>query len=150
MPRWSPFEPYFWSLVDKSSDCWTWKGNIDSKGYGRVHCNGKRQRAHRVSYELSIGEIPSGMLICHHCDNRKCVRPDHLFVGTASDNSLDCTKKGRNTLINNPHLWNNGKHWKNNKKARNKLSALRKEELSTGKRIVIRGEKGRILGHRMK
>ena len=95
MPRWQPFEPYFWSLVKKTKGCWLWTGNIDSKGYGRVHFRGARHRAHRVAYILTHGDRITSALLCHHCDNKVCVKPAHMFVGTNADNMRDCRLKGR-------------------------------------------------------
>ncbi len=62
--------------------------------------NRKQFSTHRISYQLHFGPIPEGMLVCHHCDNVKCVRPDHLFVGTSQDNTSDMMKKGR--YVTNP------------------------------------------------
>jgi len=155
MPRWQSFEPYFWSLVKKTKYCWIWQGGLDSKGYGRVWHDNRRQRAHRVAFKLTYGKIPADMLICHHCDNKKCVRPKHLFAGTHSDNMLDCTKKGRNTLIECPWLMKRGNdHWtrlntKRSKLLLKRISALRRKEWKDGRRRAIRNSRGQIMGTRM-
>lgn len=73
------------------SDCWYWIGNINKFGYGQVG----QKRAHRWSWELHNGEIPIGMHVLHKCDVRSCVNPDHLFLGTHTDNMRDMAKKGR-------------------------------------------------------
>jgi len=81
--------------------CWEYGGKIGNRGYGLVFIEtlpdgrAKWALAHRVVYEGLVGPIPEGMFLCHHCDNRKCVRPDHIFVGTDADNKADMIAKGR-------------------------------------------------------
>lgn len=79
--------------------CWLWTAALDGRGYGVISTggmDGHLERAHRVSYRLYVGPIPDGMLVCHSCDVRSCVRPDHLWLGTQSDNCMDAYRKGRN------------------------------------------------------
>lgn len=85
----------FDKFVVKMNGCHEFQSTIQKDGYGRFFYKGKQAQAHRVAYELSIGEIPEKMVICHKCDNRKCVNPEHLFLGTTKDNVLDMYKKNR-------------------------------------------------------
>ena len=78
------------------SSCWYWSGYCMPKGYGHFGVSSKRQNAlaHRVAWEIFRGDIPSGMFVCHRCDVPGCVNPEHLFLGTNSDNIQDAVAKG--------------------------------------------------------
>ncbi len=92
----------FMSHVSKSDDpngCWEWTGAVSNKGYGRFNFRGVNTQAHRVSFILAVVDIPEGEQVCHKCDNPKCVRPSHLFLGTNSDNQQDSVSKGRHWQI---------------------------------------------------
>lgn len=86
----------FWAKVDKSGECWVWTAAHNGRrGYGGVQADGRWKRASRVSWEMENGPIPDGLHVLHRCDNPPCVRPDHLFLGTQSDNNHDRDRKGR-------------------------------------------------------
>jgi len=81
----------FHAKYKKSTGCWLWYGTLFEQGYGRFGA----ERAHRIMWKLLNGSIPDGLYILHKCDVRNCVRPNHLFLGTAKDNMQDCLQKGR-------------------------------------------------------
>jgi hypothetical protein len=93
-----PLEDRFWQKVDTSGDCWLWTASSNGR-YGKIgnHRDGRKVLlyAHRVAWELHNGPIPEGMVICHTCDTPLCVRIDHLFLGTYSDNTHDAMAKKR-------------------------------------------------------
>lgn len=104
----------FWSKVMKSPGCWEWLGRLSDRGYGCFDTSAGRKskkifRAHRLAWVLVNGDIPSGMHVLHRCDNRACVNPAHLFLGTHDDNMRDMDAKGRRVSVAQ-HGQANGSH----------------------------------------
>lgn len=91
-------EADFWAKVQKDDGCWLWMGRIGRGGYGEAYFKGQGRSAHRLSYELAVGEIPPGKWVLHHCDVPLCVRPDHLYAGTVVDNVRDSVVRKRNAF----------------------------------------------------
>lgn len=92
-----PIEQRFVSkyIINEVTECWEWQASVNNIGYGFIRDGKKMRTAHRVSHELYIGEIPEGSVVCHSCDNPKCVNPDHLWTGSMKDNHTDMVSKGR-------------------------------------------------------
>lgn len=85
---------------DTTPGCWEWSGAKVPQGYGLIkRKDGTQLRAHRVAYELANGPIPSGMFVCHRCDNPRCVRPGHLFLGSHDENMADMVAKDRSARL---------------------------------------------------
>lgn len=142
----------FLSLVDQTGECWEWKGGVHARGYGRFTLNGRRMPAHRASYALFVGAVPDHLLVCHRCDNKRCVRPEHLFLGTQHDNMMDWTRKGLNKAVVNGTLTKRGNdHWMSSTTARGRAeierrAAIARREFATGKRSVMQDSRGRLMG----
>lgn len=97
----------FWRKVKKSDGCWLWTAGHFPNGYGLFWCEGSGHGAHRIAWQLQVGPIPEGLCVLHHCDVKECVRGDHLFLGTNSDNSQDMAAKGRGGPQKFPWLYAN-------------------------------------------
>lgn len=116
---------------EAEDSCWGWTGRKGSAGYGEFKFWQKKHGTHRLSYELSIGEIPDGLCVLHRCDNRLCVNPSHLFVGSKGDNNRDRSAKGRSAK--------GDRHW----------SRLHPDRIARGERsgakthpeCIVRGER---------
>lgn len=98
-----PLDERFWSKVipEPNTGCWLWMAGLNGRGYGQL-CAGDRKKgnrrvisAHRLSWELTFGEVPEGLQVLHQCDTRPCVNPQHLFLGTHQDNMADKVHKLR-------------------------------------------------------
>jgi hypothetical protein len=128
-------ESRFWSKVHKTPTCWEWTASTSRTGYGTIKYDKKTMLAHRISYQLAYGETPEGALICHTCDNRRCVNPDHLFVGTHKDNTQDAVKKGR--MSHGPKHWTNKSPKRVARGSRAGLAKLTEKDIPTIRKLAL-------------
>lgn len=90
-------------IKKESSGCWLWTGCVNNKGYGSLSVLGRVEGVHRAYWSIIKGPIPEGNCVCHICDVPACVNPEHLFLGTYSDNMLDKIEKGHDFNTNKTH-----------------------------------------------
>lgn len=123
----------FFDKVIKTDTCWIFNGALRSNGYGAFKVNKKTVSAHRFSWELHFGKIPENLFVCHKCDNRRCVNPEHLFLGTQKDNMRDCVNKGRIIVPIDQSPWVKGHYPKNTKIPLSKALEVKKAVFERGK-----------------
>lgn len=140
VPR--PLAERFWSHVKKGEECWEWTGAQRGGGYGAIWVgnrkDGGHRPAHRVAWLLMRGPIPLGEMVCHRCDNRRCVRPDHLFLGNHQANMTDMAQKGRaasglrHGRYTKPNRTAKGSRHGNSKLTQRKADAIRRRYIAGG------------------
>lgn len=119
---------YLKHVIKNTEGCWGWHGTTVIRGYGRLSYKDRPISAHRASWIIHKGSIPKGMFVCHVCDNPPCTNPDHLFIGTAQDNSLDMINKKRN---------------KPNRGSKCPQSKLKEEDVLAIRQMINEGKKQR-------
>lgn len=137
----------FTSRVYKTDTCWIWKGFKDKYGYGVIKVKGKFYKAHRLSFMLFNGEIPEGLLICHKCNIRDCVNPEHIYAGTGSDNQKDAVKAGTSNFIKNKQTGSNNYGAKLNEEQVKEIKKLIKQEFRLSDIASLFKVTRRAIGH---
>lgn len=122
--------------IDNVTGCWNWKNSV-RRDYGRFKLYGKFEGAHRMAYLLFKGPINENMLICHNCDNPRCVNPEHLFQGTYQDNAIDAYQKGRMVLPENSAYFKEG-HIPGNRLLSEDIIRLIREDISEGMLSLVK------------
>ena len=131
-------------IVNFETGCWEWTGQKDKDDYGLIYAYNTLKKAHRFSYEQFKGDI-GNLCVCHECDNPCCVNPDHLWLGTISDNTRDCIEKGRRDHMKghlNPSKRDNVKRKISKKMKGRILSTEHKLKISNSKKGTIPWNKG--------
>jgi len=105
-----PVEVRFWAkvAVKESNECWEWLAGKDKDGYGRFRYGKQKARANKVAWEITNGSIPTGRLICHTCNNPKCVNPNHLYLGTHKSNVDDRQNSGNGYYLKGENRFTKG------------------------------------------
>jgi hypothetical protein len=140
----------------RDDECWVFQGPLTGGGYGivweRVSGKSRNRGAHRVSWEVANGPIPDGMQVLHRCDNPPCCNPSHLFLGSARDNLLDMSQKGRHFSRTKPERVargeRNGQHTHPERTARGERTSSHKvtaEQVKAIRQRLAIGESGRAL-----
>jgi hypothetical protein len=134
----------FWRHVEKTDDCWWWRATQTVSGYGRPMLRRWLWTAHRLSWVIANGPIPDGLSVCHTCDNRLCVNPAHLWLGTNGDNNRDCHAKKRSAYhrgtLRYPRL--SGEAHPRHKLALNEVRAIRSAYANGVDALTLAGQYG--------
>lgn len=136
--------------IPDDDGCWMWVGRKNTQGYGWIakEKDGKNMLAHRASYQLFIGKIPKGKLVCHNCDVPSCVNPKHLWIGTNRDNTNDRDNKGRQKALSGEKCGKSKLTWKKVDKIRDDYMKKKATMLELANRYAVdRATIGYILNY---